>query len=251
MNAVTLRRRAGRYWRKEIRPLLLLALVVFAIRSSFADWNDVPTGSMNPTILEGDRVYVNKLAYDLKIPFTTRHLAEWGDPQRGDIVVFFSPYDGQRLVKRVIGLPGDLLELRDNVLILNGSPVAYEPLPEEKLAELSPADRANRSFATEDLPGQTHVVAAIPFINSRRTFGPYRVPQDQYFVMGDNRDNSFDSRYWGTVERKRIVGRATAVALSFDRHFWSPRFHRFFTSLRSQAGAAYEGGSHRLGLRRF
>src|ERR1041384_2865762 len=127
MNAATLRSRAGHYWRKEIRPLLLLALVVFAIRSSLADWNDVPTGSMNPTILEGDRVYVNKLAYDLKVPFTTRHIAEWSNPQRGDIVVFFSPYDGQRLVKRVIGLPGDLLELRNNVLILNGQPVAYQP----------------------------------------------------------------------------------------------------------------------------
>ena len=84
----------------------MLALVMFSMRSSLADWYHVPTGSMKPTILEGDRVFVDKLAYDLKVPFTTWHLAEWSQPQRGDIVVFFSPKDGTRLVKRVIGLPG-------------------------------------------------------------------------------------------------------------------------------------------------
>src|ERR1041385_693676 len=151
MATTKLRARIGHWWRKEIRPLLLLALVVFAIRSSLADWNDVPTGSMNPTILEGDRVYVNKLAYDLKVPFTTRHIAEWSNPQRGDIVVFFSPYDGQRLVKRVIGLPGDMIELRHNVLIINGSPVEYAPIAEELLGEFASADRAGHIFASEKL----------------------------------------------------------------------------------------------------
>lgn len=102
MKIVTLRSRARHYWRQEIRPLLILALVLFSVRSSLADWNDVPSGSMKPTILEGDRVFVNKLAYDLKVPFTTWHLAEWANPKRGDIVVFFSPRDGTRLVKRVV-----------------------------------------------------------------------------------------------------------------------------------------------------
>ena len=86
--------RARKWWRQEIRPLFILALVLFSIRSSLADWNDVPSGSMRPTILEGDRVFVNKLAYDLKVPFTTWHITEWSNPQRGDIVVFFSPHDG-------------------------------------------------------------------------------------------------------------------------------------------------------------
>src|ERR1051325_485227 len=100
MNAKTFRARARHWWHKEIRPLLILLFIGFSIRSSLADWNDVPTGSMKPTILEGDRVLVNKLAYDLKVPFTTWHIAEWSNPQRGDIVVFFSPHDGKRLVKR-------------------------------------------------------------------------------------------------------------------------------------------------------
>ena len=102
-----------RLWKQKIRqfwygwgcPLLIAALVATSFKSAIADWNVVPTGSMNPTIVEGDRIFVNKLAYDLKIPYTTHHLAKWQNPERGDIVVFFSPADGQRLVKRIIGLP--------------------------------------------------------------------------------------------------------------------------------------------------
>jgi len=232
MNASTLCSRARRYWRKEIRPLLVLALALFAARSSLADWNDVPTGSMKPTILEGDRVFVNKLAYDLKVPFTTRHLAQWADPQRGDIVVFFSPYDGQRLVKRVIGLPGDTVELHNNVLSLNGQPVDYEPASPQRLRSVAPADLARQVFADELLPGQLHLVAGIPSVPARRNFGPFPVPEGHYFMMGDNRDDSFDSRYYGTVARQEIVGRATTVVLSFNRgHCWLPRWSRFFTSL--------------------
>ncbi len=232
MNATTLRSRARHWWRKEVRPLLILVLVLFSLRSSLADWNDVPTGSMKPTILEGDRVFVNKLAYDLKVPFTTLHLADWGDPRRGDVVVFFSPHDGQRLVKRVVGLPGDTLELRNNHLLLNGQPVNYQPIREELLRDLSPRDREGRSFALEQLPGQSHAVAGHPAMPARRSFEPYRVPDGHYFMMGDNRDDSFDSRYYGPVKREKIVGRATAVALSFDKeNYWRPRWQRFFSSL--------------------
>jgi len=235
MNVKTFRSRALHWWRKEIRPLLILALILFSLRSSLADWNDVPTGSMKPTILEGDRVFVNKLAYDLKVPFTTWHVAEWSNPQRGDIVVFFSPHDGQRLVKRVIGLPGDTVELRNNILILNGQPVEYQPLAEEVVSDLAPSEREGRVFATERLPGQTHVVAGNPAVPARRSFAPYRVPEGHYFMMGDNRDDSFDSRYYGPVKRKAIVGRATSVVLSFDKqNYWLPRWQRFFSSLRSE-----------------
>ena len=111
--------------RHDAKPLLITVLVLSAFRSAIADWNDVPTGSMKPTILEGDRVFVNKLAYDLKFPFTTWHLAQWDNPKRGDIVVFYSPLDGKRLVKRVVGLPGDRIELRNNRLLVNDAPVTY------------------------------------------------------------------------------------------------------------------------------
>jgi signal peptidase I len=232
MNAASVRARLRHWWRREIRPLLVLALVLFAIRSSLADWSDVPTGSMKPTILEGDRVYVNKLAYDLKVPFTTWHLAHWDNPRRGDIVVFFSPRDGQRLVKRVIGLPGDTIELRNNVLALNGRPMVYKPLLADRLSDVAGSDLLTHQFATETIEGKTHAVAAWPSVTARRDFGPVQVPAGQYFMMGDNRDDSFDSRYWGCVERNRIVGRATCVVLSLDRqNYWFPRWGRFFTSL--------------------
>jgi signal peptidase I len=225
--------RARHLWRKELRPLLVLTLVIFSIRSSLADWNDVPTGSMRPTILEGDRVYVNKLAYDLKVPFTTWRLAQWNNPRRGDVVVFFSPKDGKRLVKRVVGLPGDTLELRHNALILNGQPVEYRPIAEDLLRDVAPADRAGCEFAAEELRlGQPHPVESIPAIPARRNFGPYQVPPGHYFMMGDNRDNSFDSRYFGPVDRKLIVGQATSVVMSLDHgHYWLPRWHRFLTAL--------------------
>src|SRR5688572_16965835 len=112
----------------EIRVFLLMLLVVTSLRSALADWNDVPTGSMKPTIQIGDRVVVNKLAYDLKVPFTTWQIAKWADPVRGDIVVLFSPADGKRLVKRVVAVPGDRVAMMDNKLYINGSPVEWTPL---------------------------------------------------------------------------------------------------------------------------
>jgi signal peptidase I len=231
MTSIELRTKMKHWWRKEIRPLLILALIIFSIRSSLADWNDVPTGSMKPTILEGDRVFVNKLAYDLKVPFTTVHIAEWSNPKRGDIVVFYSPHDGQRLVKRVVGLPGDSIELRNDVLILNGQIVEYAPIAADLLRDVASADRTSHVFATEQLPGRTHAVAGYPGVRALRDFGPIKVPEGHFFMMGDNRDDSFDSRYYGAVERKRVVGKATAVVMSTDRqHYWKPRWGRFFTS---------------------
>ena len=232
LKTATLRSRARQWWRREIRPLLILAAILFSIRSSLADWNDVPSGSMNPTILVGDRIFVNKLAYDLKVPFTTWHLAEWSNPQRGDIVVFYSPYDGTRLVKRVIGLPGDVIELCNDQLVINGNPVHYAPLGAELSNQLSAAERRQSVFATEQLPAHNHAVMAIPALPARRSFGPVSVPAGHYFVMGDNRDNSFDSRYFGMVGRNRIVGKATDVVVSLNKaNWWLPRPERFFRPL--------------------
>ena len=235
MNEKPFRTRARQLWRQEIPPLLIVLLIGFSIRSSLADWNDVPSGSMRPTILEGDRIWVNKIAYDLKVPFTTLHLSEWSNPQRGDIAVFFSPHDGKRLVKRVVGLPGDTIELRNNALMINSQPIEYQPIAEELLRDIPAAERAGRVFASEQLPGQTHAVTGNPAAPAMRSFPPQRVPDGQYFMMGDNRDDSFDSRYWGTVDRKEIVGRATSVVLSLDKsNYWLPRWQRSFTSLKSR-----------------
>src|SRR5215472_13053303 len=149
MKVKRLRARARKFWRKELRPLLILALVMFSLRSSLADWHDVPTGSMKPTILEGDRIFVNKVAYDLKVPFTTLHIAEWSAPKRGDIVVFHSPKDGMRLVKRTVGLPGDVIELRNDRLIVNGEVMEYKPIADELLRDVAPMDRSMSVYADE------------------------------------------------------------------------------------------------------
>jgi len=212
--------------------MLTCLLVVCAFRSAIADWNDVPTGSMKPTILEGDRVFVNKLAFDLKVPFTTWRLATWGEPKRGDIVVFFSPYDGIRLVKRVIGLPGDEIEMRNNILFVNGTAVNYRPLGAEITANLAAEEKGSHTFAEEALGPHAHAMMLTPQLSSLRSFGPVVVTKENYFVMGDNRDNSFDSRYWGTVSRDKIVGRVPLVVISMNReHHYLPRWNRFFSAL--------------------
>jgi signal peptidase I len=226
------RERWKNVWR-ETRSLALTIVILTAVRSAIADWNDVPTGSMNPTIVQGDRVFVNKLAYDLKVPYTTWHLVQWSDPKRGDIVVFFSPVDGQRLVKRVVGLPGDKIELANDRLLINGRPSEYDSLPAETGRDVPPDHDGRRVYAQEKAGGMpSHAVTLLPQRLARRTFGPVTVPPGQYFMMGDNRDNSNDSRFWGTVERNRIVGRASMVVISLDRqHYFEPRWHRFFTGL--------------------
>jgi signal peptidase I len=226
--------RIRRFWR-QIRGFVFVLVIFAALRSAVADWNDVPTGSMIPTILVGDRIFVNKLAFDLKLPFTTAHLLTWANPKHGDVVILFSPEDGERLVKRVVAVPGDVIELRQNRLYLNGNVATYAPLDGQISAQLNPAERQGHVFADETEPSadHSHAVMATPALAARRSFGPISVPAGKYFVMGDNRDNSFDSRYFGFVDRSQIVGRAVAVVASVDlEHHWWPRWGRFLQPLK-------------------
>jgi len=223
---------AGWLWREWLRPLLVVGIVLGSFRSAVADWNDVPSGSMEPTILPGDRVFVNKLAYDLKVPFTTWQLARWADPRRGDVVVLWSPHDGQRLVKRVVGIPGDVIELRRYRLTVNGRRASYAALsaPFARARDLQrlPLDQ----MTLEGVDGRTHAVMAAGESGPGSDMGPIVVPPGAYFLMGDHRDNSFDSRFWGFAERGAIVGRASAVVLSVDLGArYLPRWHRFFLPL--------------------
>ncbi|HOO90259.1 MAG TPA: signal peptidase I, partial [Syntrophales bacterium] len=152
------KRKAVILWRGWGFSILIALLIATSFKSAIADWNDIPSGSMEPTILIGDRVFVNKLAYDLKIPYTTVHLATWSDPKRGDIVVFYSPHDGTRLIKRVVGLPGDTLAMFKNRLFINGTCVTYEPLPEEIIGQLELDQHSNPLVCNENLPGKRHTV---------------------------------------------------------------------------------------------
>jgi signal peptidase I len=222
----------ARAWREWLRSMVFIVVAVTAFRSAVADWNDVPTGSMKPTILEGDRIVVNKLAYDLRVPYTSWQLVRWADPERGDIVVLSSPADGKRLVKRVVGLPGDDLAMDHNRLVVNGRPVVTGPLDDELAAIVEPQG-SDRVIAAERLDGHDHAMMITPGARTLRSFGPIEVPDGAYFIMGDNRDESYDSRHFGLVGRDRIIGRALAVAGSVDpdNHFW-PRWKRFFTGLK-------------------
>ncbi len=228
-------RRGGVFlWREWLRPLALPVLAILAAKSALADINYVPSGSMKPTILEGDVLVVNKLAYDLKVPFTRHRLASWAEPARGEIVVCFEPTDGTRLVKRVVALAGDTVELRDDVLLLNGRPADYAALPPDGagVRYLASEERAAAVFATEAIGGSTHALMLSPHRPARRSFGPVLVPAGQCLVLGDNRDNSRDSRYFGFMPVERIVGRAEAVFVSADLDRWLlPRFGRFCTAL--------------------
>lgn len=233
MNTKRIKQFVCKSW-KECRAIILfIVLVVIPVKSSLADWNWVPTGSMNPTILEGDLIYVDKVAYDLRVPLTLHRLAKWSDPQRGDIVICFSPDDGIRLVKRVIGLPGETVEMKNNVLFINGKPVSYTQADPGYEAGLPGDLRDYCIVATENLDNSPHAVMSIPSILAKRSFGPTVVPAGSYFVMGDNRDRSRDSRYFGFVEREQIVGKAKGIIGSFNiTDKFQPRLKRFFAALK-------------------
>ena len=222
-----------RKWQEWRYTLLFVVFVLVPVKSSLADWNWVPTGSMNPTILEGDLVYVNKLAYDLRFPLTLHSLKHQADPERGDITVLFSPEDRTRMVKRVIGLPGDKIEMRNNIVTINGKQIDYLALSSDQTKDLEAELHGISIFAEEQLDGRPHSVMSIPSIQTPlRNFRKITVPEDQYFVMGDNRDVSKDSRIFGFAERKLFVGEATGVIASFNiLDKFQPRLRRFFTKL--------------------
>jgi signal peptidase I len=220
-----------RIWLEWVRPIVLVAAVVFPFRSVIADWNTVPSGSMKPTIVEGDRIFVNKLAYSLRIPFTTTHLARWSQPQAGEIVICYAPDNGVRLVKRVVGAPGDVLEIRAGRLHINGKPLKYVPEVDD-VALSGDEDGVPHVLAREQLGAATHHVLWLTTLAHQRWFGPAQVPADHYFVMGDNRDNSRDSRSFGFIPARAIVGRATTVVASFDpERAYLPRADRFLVDL--------------------
>lgn len=217
---------------RENRGFLLFLVGFLFFRTAIADWNPVPSGSMRPTILEGDVVFVERVAYDWKLPLTDISLRRAGEPRRGDVVTFGSPRDGTRLIKRIVAVPGDTVELRGDRLILNGQPATYAPV--EEVDETLVPDVAVRGLREiEQWGDQRRVVQFLPEVRARRDFGPVVVPADQFFMMGDNRDNSEDSRFIGFVPRRLIIGQAHRVLVSADiTGRWAPRWDRFAAPLR-------------------
>lgn len=211
---------------RDHRGFLVFLLCFGVFRTAIADWNPIPSGSMRPTLLEGDVVLVNRLAYDLKLPLTDLSLVRLAEPQRGDVVTFSSPRGGTRLIKRIVALPGDVVEMRDEVLFVNGEAARYEDATEVR-ETLAPGFVLPALRATETLAGSTRRVQVLPQAAARRSFAPVTVPADQFFMLGDNRDNSEDSRFIGTVPRALLIGRAHRVLVSADiLGHWLPRLER-------------------------
>lgn len=221
-------------WREWRWFGFIFCFVWVPLRSAVIDYSPVPTGSMNPTILEGDVVWVNKLAYGLRVPLTRYYLTRWAEPRRGDIVVVLSPKDGTRLVKRIVGVPGDVLAMTDNHLQLNGHALAYACAADDYGAGVAAKLRPFAFFAEENLDGIVHPVMGLRAINATsRTFSPLAVPEGKYFLMGDSRDNSRDSREFGFADRDAILGKAKGILVSLDiNDSYLPRGGRFFATLR-------------------
>ena len=231
MNIFKIRQRLFNFLKGWGFSIIAAVLIATSFKSAIADWNDVPTGSMKPTILVGDRVFINKLSYSFKIPYTTWHIAWWGTPEHGDIVVFYSPADGKRLIKRVIGLPGDKIELLDNKLYINGKALDYssEEGTSSGLTDIVRED--HYVYLSENLVGKQHPIMISGSNTPFNSFDPVVVPEGNAFVMGDNRDNSADSRFFGFVDLNLVLGRATTIVLSRDGSFLKPRWERFFKKL--------------------
>ncbi|MBU2713503.1 signal peptidase I [Zooshikella harenae] len=211
-----------RTW-KENKIFFLILGLMFVFRSAIADWNTVPTGSMKPTILEGDRILVNKMAYDIRIPFTNISLVKRSDPIRGDIIIFDSSVSNKRLVKRVVGIPGDSVALINNELYINGEKLSYQE-------DFTPSHIT--TVKTENIMGVKHSIRIDNSGSALSSFPPVLVPKHQYLVLGDNRDNSADSRVIGFIPRDEIVGRARSVVMSLNYdNYYLPRSDRFFHSI--------------------
>ena len=217
------------WWLEYSASFFPVILVVFVVRSFVVEPFKIPSGSMVPTLLVGDFILVNKFEYGIRLPITNTKITEGRAPTRGDVVVFRYPKDESvDYIKRVIGVPGDVVAYQDKKLTINGKPVPETPLPdyldEERLGYAKQFE--------EDIDGRKNAIlnnpAVPPFIVGAEDF-PYRdnctynargvickVPPGNYFMMGDNRDNSADSRYWGFAPDRNIVGRAFFIWMNFS-----------------------------------
>lgn len=205
------------FFKNNLSFFVFIALL-FSFRSSVADWYHVPSGSMEPTIQVGDRVIVDKAAYSLEVPFTDIVIAKTGDIARGDIVIIDSSAAQTRLIKRVVAVAGDNVALRNNVLFINNERATLTPV--------------NARVFNEHILGNSRAIALNAIDSPVESFNQVTVPANHVLAMGDNRNNSVDSRYYGFIPVTEIQGKANTVAFSLDKEdYYLPRGSRFFTSL--------------------
>ena len=214
-----------------IKSLAIAILIFLVLRTFLIEAFRIPSGSMENTLLIGDWLFVNKAVYGAEVPFTGVHLPAFRQPKRDDLVIFKSVEEPITVVKRLVGMPGDTLAMEDNQLFVDGR-AAVEPFvirTDPLAAHEDPKMREGQGrYLTRDRDPATHRPTL-------KNWGPIVVPPDSFFVMGDNRDNSYDSRYWGFLGRDRIRGRPMIVYFSYDPDGPLPlpfitaiRWHRLF-----------------------
>ena len=190
-------------WRENIEAILVAIIIALFIRTFVVQAFKIPSGSMKQTLQIGDHILVNKFIYGIKIPYWRKTIVPVKNPQKGDIIVFKFPVEPEKdFIKRVIGVAGDVVECRDKKLFVNHKPV-------------------NHDFGVYTDP---HIIPAQ--VRPRDNFGPITVPENSLFVMGDNRDESFDSRFWGFVDLKAVNGKAFIIYWSWDRQKFGVRWSR-------------------------
>ncbi len=205
------------FYKEWVEPFLIAAVVALFIRQFVVEAFKIPSGSMIPTLTIGDHLLVNKFVYGPRIPFADSRIFTWKEPKRGDIIVFKFPQDeSKNFIKRVIGVPGDKIQIVNGKLLINDLAVSLTPAgpPTDNSVEAGPSF-GRPMFYEERLGTVTHEIQYL-HDQAGENFGPKTVPQDSVFVMGDNRDNSQDSRFWGFVKYDKILGRALIIYWSWD-----------------------------------
>lgn len=212
---------------KSFFPVLLL---VFVLRSFIVEPFQIPSESMVPTLEVGDFIAVNKFTYGIRLPIVRTKVIDVSEPERGDVMVFFPPNETRYFIKRVIGLPGDKVSYIDNVLYING-----EEIPQEFVRAEPALRRGEQCYGSsyvvveEKLGDESHLMRKCVEAGRYGVNASWTVPEGHYFMMGDNRDNSLDSRDWGVVPEDRIVGKAFAIWMHWDDFFSLPSFSRVGT----------------------
>ena len=209
---------------KSFFPVLML---VFVLRSFIIEPFQIPSESMVPTLEVGDFIVVNKFAYGIRLPIVRTKVINLSNPKRGDVMVFFPPKEDRYFIKRVIGLPGDKIRYTDNVLYINGEKAEQEVVGRDPA--IKPTEHCYGSYyivVDETVGDRVHKMRKCVQPGRYSTNGYWEVPEGHYLMMGDNRDNSLDSRDWGFVEDSRIVGKAFAIWMHWNEFFSLPSFSR-------------------------
>lgn len=212
------------------RSFFPIFLIVLVLRSFLVEPFRIPSGSMMPTLLIGDFILVNKFTYGIRLPVINAKVIDVSHPQRGDIVVFRYPEDpATPFIKRIVGLPGDRVAYYDKTLYINGKPLEYKAIgPYTGVGAGEPMSGA--LLAEEFIDSRNHQILVMPERPSREVEAV--IPEGEYFVLGDNRDNSKDSRYWGTVPDENLIGKAFVIWMNWDSRNGGVEWSRLGQTLR-------------------